>query len=360
MSGKACATIDLSALRHNLQQVRNLVGSRRIIAMVKADAYGHGLVRVSQALQDVDAFGVASIEEGVTLREAQITQPIIVMSRFDHIAQVPLCLRYHLAVVVHQPYQVEILERSPLPEPITVWLKLETGMHRLGLTPEQFSDAVQRLKRLTWVRQPLGLMTHLACADEPMHPLTSEQIRLFQQLTAEFPGPKSIANSAAILSRPETYCDWVRPGIMLYGSSPFANQTAEQLGLRPVMTLTSHLNAVRRMQRGDWIGYGATQQCSEDMPVGVVAIGYGDGYPRHARPGTPVLIDGKICPLLGRVSMDMISVDLRAAPHVQVGDPAILWGKELPAEQIANCAGTITYELFCHVTKRVEFAEYGR
>lgn len=356
MSGKACAYIDLLALQHNLQQVRARAGNRRIWAMVKADAYGHGMVRIAKALPTVDIFGVAAIEEAIVLREASITQPIAIMSRFDHVDQVPLCLQHHLSLVIHQPYQVEILEHSPLPEPITIWLKLETGMHRLGLLPEQFLDAWQRLQRLAWVNKPIGLMTHLACADSTGHPLTEQQLKIFRQLTADFPGPKSVANSAAILSYPEAaLADWVRPGIMLYGASPFLHQTSEQFNLQPVMTLTSHLNAVRVAQAGDWVGYGATWQCPEMMPIGIVAIGYGDGYPRHARNGTPVLVNGKICPLIGRVSMDMIAIDLRAAPYSQVGDSVTLWGQGLPAERIAECAETIAYELFCHVTRRVEF-----
>lgn len=355
MSGKTCAYIDLSALRHNLQQVRVRADSRKILAMVKADGYGHGIVRVAQALNDADALGVAAIEEAIILREAQITKPIFIMSRFYDADQLSLCLRHRLAIIIHQPYQVEILERAHLPEPITVWLKLETGMHRLGLLPEQFINAWQRLQRLPWVNKPIGLMTHLACADEPDHPLTAQQLQQFQQLTADFPGPKSMANSAAILSRPDALGDWVRPGIMLYGASPFANQTGIQANLRPVMTLTSHLIAVPRAKRGDWVGYGATWQCPEDMPIGIVAIGYGDGYPRHARNGTPVLVNGAICPLIGRVSMDMIAVDLRPTPAAQVGDPVTLWGEGLPVEHIAECAETISYELFCQVTQRVEF-----
>lgn len=355
MSSKTCAYIDLSALRHNLQQVRRRVDSRPIIAMVKADGYGHGMVRVAKALHETDAFGVASIEEAITLREAQISQPVFIMSRFCQADQLPLCLRYQLIVIVHQPYQVELLERADLPEPITVWLKLETGMQRLGLLPGQFLDSWQRLQRLPWVNKPIGLMTHLACADEPNHALTTQQLQLFQQLTTDFPGPKSIANSAAILSYPKALGDWVRPGIMLYGAAPFANQTGEQFNLRPVMTLASYLNAVRMGKQGDWVGYGATWQCPEDMPIGIVAIGYGDAYPRHARNGTPVLVNGIECPLIGRVSMDMIAVDLRAAPRTKVGDTVVLWGQGLPAERVAACAETITYELFCHVTPRVEF-----
>lgn len=359
MSGKACAHIDLYALRHNFNQVRRLAGSRQIIAMIKADGYGHGMVRVARALHGVDAFGVASVEEGLMLREAQIQEPIVVMSRFDHTDQVPLCLRYDLAVVIHQPYQVDILAETKLPAPIGVWLKLETGMHRLGLLPDQFLDAWQRLQKLDWVRKPMGLMTHLACADISDHPLTSAQIQLFNRLTADFPGPKSIANSAAILSLSSDLGDWVRPGIMLYGASPFADRTGEDCGLQPVMTLTSHLNAIRMGSRGDWVGYGAAWQCPEDMPVGIVAIGYGDGYPRHACNGTPVLVNGTHCPLIGRVSMDMIAVDLRRAPYAKVGDSVTLWGKGLPAERIAACADTITYELFCHLTRRVEYTIDG-
>ncbi len=346
-------------MRHNLNQVRRLAGQRQILAMIKADGYGHGMVRVAEALQGVDAFGVASVEEGIILREAQIQQPIVVMSRFDHVDHVPLCLHHRLAVVIHQPYQVDILQQTPCTEAMTVWLKLETGMHRLGLLPSQFIDAWQRLQRLSWIKKPIGMMTHLACADLPNHPLTTEQIRLFEDLTANFPGPKSIANSAAVLSKSQSLGDWVRPGIMLYGASPFADQTGEDCGLKPVMTLTSHLNAVRMANKNDWVGYGAIWRCPEDMPVGIVAIGYGDGYPRHARNGTPVLINGHFCPLIGRVSMDMIAVDLRNVPDAKPGDQAILWGKGLPAEQVAACADTISYELFCHLTRRVEFNTHG-
>lgn len=359
MSAQVCAHIDLSALQHNLKLTRAKVGSRAIIAMIKADAYGHGLVRVAKALHEADAFGVAAIEEAMILREAQITQPIIVMSRFYHADQLPLCAQHHLSVVVHQPYQIEILERCPLPESISIWLKLETGMHRLGLLPEEFRDAWQRCQRLPWVQKPIGLMTHLACADDPKHPLNQEQYRLFQQLTADFPGPKSVANSAAILSHPEMSDDWVRPGLMLYGASPFPDKTADDFGLRPVMTLTSYLSAVGKIQRGDSVGYGATWKCPEDMRLGIVAMGYGDGYPRHAGNGTPVWVNGSLCPLVGRVSMDMIALDLRSAPQAKVGDLVILWGKGLPVEQIAASAETIPYELFCHVTQRVEFITDG-
>jgi alanine racemase len=355
VSGEVRAQINLSALHHNYLKVRSFAPQSKVLAMVKANAYGHGLVRIAKALAGVDGFGVAAFEEAVALREAGVNQPIFILSRFYHSDQVALCLKYQLGVVVHQPYQVAILEQAHLPAPVMVWLKLETGMHRLGLSPDQFIDAWQRLQRLNGIQKPIGLMTHLACADVPDHSLNNEQIRLFQKLTETFQAPKSVANSAAIISRPDVLYDWVRPGIMLYGASPLENQTAEQLGLKPVMTLTSHLIAVRAVKRGDSVGYGATQQCPEDMLLGVVAVGYGDGYPRHARPGTPVLINGQQCPIIGRVSMDMITVDLRNAPQAKVGDPVILWGEGLPAEQIATNSGAISYELFCQVTRRVKF-----
>ena len=356
MSAEVCAHIDLSALRHNVQRVRTIAGARRIMAMVKANGYGHGMVRAAQAVgAKVDAFGVASFDEALMLRQAQISQPLIIMSRFWRQEQIPGCVSQQLGVVVNQPYQVAMLENSPLSSPVTVWLKLETGMHRLGLAPEQFVDAWQRLQKLSWIRQPIGSMMHFACADTPEHPLNSEQLRLFQQLTADFPGPKSLANSAAILSQPQALGDWVRPGIMLYGSSPFADQTAAQCGLRPVMTLTAPLIAVRALQKGDGIGYGATWRCPENMPVGVVAIGYGDGYPRHARAGTPTWVNGVLCPLIGRVSMDMVTIDLRQAPQAKIGDSVELWGKNLPVDQVAASAQTLSYELFCRLTGRVEF-----
>jgi alanine racemase len=358
LSGGICvAHIDLSALQHNLQRVRSLAGSRSILAMVKADGYGHGLLRVAQALEKADAFGVAGFEEAVALREGGITQPIIIMSRFNSADQISLCLQYQLGVVVNRPYQIEILEKTPVlsSSPLTVWLKIETGMHRLGLLREEFIDAHRRLRQLPWIHQPVGMMMHFACADTPDHPLNATQMEVFQNFTRDFSGPKSMANSAAILSNPKALCDWVRPGIMLYGASPFKNQTGEQCGLRPVMTLTSRLIAVRKLQPGDFVGYSATWQCPVEMPAGVVAIGYGDGYPRHARNGTPVLVNGVICPLIGRVSMDMIVVDLRPVPDAKVNDPVVLWGNGLPVEWVADCAETISYELFCQVTRRVEF-----
>ncbi len=357
MSNSVQAEIDLAAVRNNLRQVRKLAPTSRILAMVKADAYGHGMVRVAatHALEGADAFGVASFEEAMVLRSAGINEPIVIMSRFDRAEQLSLCGPNNFAVVVHQPYQVKIIENNPLKQPLCIWLKLEIGMNRLGLLPEQFVDAWQRLQKISWVKKPLILMSHFACADEPEHPLTNQQIKVFKELTDHLPGPKSLSNSAAICSRPEVAYDWVRPGIMLYGASPIKNKTASELGLEPVMTFKSRLISIKPTRKGETVGYGATQKCPEDILLGVAAVGYGDGYPRHACTGTPVLVNGKRCRLFGRVSMDMIALDLRATPDAKVGDSVILWGKGLPAEEIADSAETITYELFCHVNRRVEF-----
>lgn len=359
MNSPARAVIDLSALRHNIQRVRDIAEGRKILAMVKANAYGHGALRVAQALKNyVNAFGVAAFEEAIELRQAGISEPIIIMSRFWNAEQMAYCSEYSLGVVINQLYQIDLIEKNPSAAPLMVWLKLETGMHRLGLNPEDFQQAWQRLQKLAWVQKPLGLMAHFACADQPANPLTSEQIHCFEQLTQDYPGPKSLANSAAILSRPQALADWVRPGIMLYGSSPFSDKTADDCGLRPVMNLSAPVIAIRKLKKGDVIGYGATWRCQQDTLIGVIAIGYGDGYPRHAPNGTPVLINGKTCHLAGRVSMDMITVDLHDMNDVKIGDRALLWGAELPVDQIAALSQTISYELFCKITSRVEFITY--
>lgn len=356
MSSSVRALIDLSALRHNIQRVRDIAKNQRILAIVKANAYGHGAKHVCHAIQNfTDAFGVTSFEEAIELREAHIHQPILIMSRFWNSEQLQYCSEYHLSLVLHQLYQIDILEKNPQTVPLNVWLKLETGMHRLGFSPTEFQQAWSRLSNLAWIQKPLGIMTHFACADNPNDSLTDEQIRCFDQITQDYPGPKSMANSAAILSRPQTLADWVRPGIMLYGSSPFPKKTAQDCGLRTVMTLSAPIIAIRQLQKGDNIGYGATWRCEKDMLMAVIAIGYADGYPRHAPNGTPVWINGQICHLVGRVSMDLITVDLHKLINIKIGDRAILWGPELPIDQIAALSQTISYELFCKITDRVEF-----
>lgn len=357
MTRAAEAVIDLHALHQNLRRVREAAPAARVMAVIKANGYGHGMLRAARALEQVDAFAVARIEEGVALRAAGIVQPITLLEGFLDAAELEAVCRHNLGVVVHHEAQVEILERAVLARPIEAWLKVDTGMHRLGFAPELAAAAWRRLHACPGVAAPLRLMTHLANADDRHDPFTPRQMGSFAAALEGIDGERSIANSAAILGWPEAHGEWVRPGLMLYGVSPFLNGRARQEGLRPVMTLRSRLIAVRRLSKGDAVGYGSAWTCPEDMPMGVVAVGYGDGYPRHAGSGTPVLINGRRVPLVGRVSMDMICVDLRGAPEAAVGDEAVLWGAGLPVEEIAEHASTIPYELLCAVSQRVEFLE---
>ncbi|HEX9802431.1 MAG TPA: alanine racemase [Gammaproteobacteria bacterium] len=351
-------SIDLGALRHNLQRVRQAAPGCRVMAAIKANGYGHGLVRVANALEESDSFGVACIDEALELRAAGVTAPIILLEGFFHPDEIPLVEQHRLELLLHHPAQIAALEQATIHKPIRVWLKVDTGMHRLGVPPEETSSLWQRLERHPGLH-PLGQMTHLACADEPDHPATAVQLELFRRATASLPGERAIANSAGILGWPETHAEWVRPGIMLYGVSPFVGGRAAEHGLKPVMTLSSELIAVNRLSEGDTVGYGATWRCPEAMTIGVVAVGYGDGYPRHAVTGTPVLVNGRRVPLIGRVSMDMLCVDLRSQSDAQIGDPVVLWGDGLPVEEVAEASGTIAYELLCSVTERVALVERG-
>lgn len=357
MSRGTQATIDLSALKHNLTRIRQIAPNCKILAMVKANGYGHGLLRVVNGLIDADGFGVAALEEALILRQEGWQKPILVMSGFQNDDELKLMLNNNISSVIHQNYQLEILEKNFFNKNFTIWLKIDTGMHRLGFMVNEFLQAYQRLAALSYINKPFTIMTHLADADNVNNTFTLKQMSLFDALTDSFINEKSIANSAAILAYPNSHRDWVRPGILLYGVSPFPGETGEKEGFQPVMTLTSKLIAIKNLQKNDFIGYGCDWQCDEDMPIGIVAIGYGDGYPRHAKNGTPVMINGEICPLVGRVSMDMITIDLRHAKNAKIGDIVLLWGKDLPVEKIADCAGTIPYELLCDVTRRVKFIE---
>lgn len=353
------AVIDLAALQHNLQVSRHAAPNSRQMAIIKAHAYGHGMVRIAQALDDADAFGVALIEEAIPLREAGVSKPILLLEGLTSEQDLTLIRGYNLDCVVHHESQLRMLEAA-FGDPVTVWLKIDTGMHRLGFKPEQANQAYQRLQQCAVVKQPIQLMTHLANADERDDDLTEQQIKRFYEAIQFADSEKSnlscsIANSAGILGWPASHADWVRPGIMLYGVSPFVAGTAKEHDLKPVMTLKSELIAVNHFKKGDKVGYGGSWSCSDDMPIGVVAIGYGDGYPRHARSGTPVLVNGQRVQLVGRVSMDMITVDLREQVNAVVGDRVTLWGQGLPIEEVADCASTIAYELLCSVTSRVQF-----
>jgi alanine racemase len=308
--------------------------------------------QASASLAGADGFAVARVAEAIRLRGSGVDTPILVLAGALEADELDAAVHHRLELTVHQPEQLALLQRLRADSPVRVWLKVDTGMHRLGVLPAEVPGALQRLADCPAVHAPAGLMTHLADADDPRDPLTDLQCERLRSLAQ--PGqPLNVGNSGGILGFPASRTDWVRPGIMLYGSSPFHACSAAALGLRPVMTLTTRLMAVRRLRRGDRIGYGGTYRCPEDMAVGVAAIGYGDGYPRHAPTGTPVLVRDRRVPLVGRVSMDSITLDLRMVPEARPGDEVVLWGQGLPAEEIARRAGTISYELFCGVTGRV-------
>ncbi len=352
MTRPARARLDAQALHHNLQQVRRHAPKARVMAVVKANGYGHGLAWVANILKEADGFAVASTEEGMQLRQAGIVKPVLLLEGFFSADELPALQLRQLAPVLHDEQQLHLLESHSESLPHAVWVKLDTGMHRLGFAPESLPDLLARLRQLKGIHD-IRVMTHFANADDVSSKNTRAQIELFRAQANGLGLETSLANSAGIVAWPESHADWVRPGIMLYGGSPLIGKTAEELNLKPVMTLESALIAVHRRRRGEAIGYGGDFVCPEDMPVGVVAIGYGDGYPRHAPAGTPVLVNGQRVPLIGRVSMDMITVDLRSQPAARVGDPVVLWGEGLPVDDVAAKAGTISYELLCHVAERI-------
>lgn len=348
----ATAVIDLAALRHNLGLARRRAGGARVVAVVKANGYGHGAARLVPALTAADMLGVACIEEALALREAGARQPILLLEGVFTADELPLCARHGFEIAVHEPGQLRMLEAAALERPLTVWLKVDSGMNRLGFRPEVAAEVYRRLGDCAAVAK-VRLMTHFANADEPADPATREQIARFAAAAEGLPAERSFCNSAGLLLWPQAHADWVRPGVMLYGVSPVAGRTGADEGLQPVMTLKTALIAVKEVRRGERVGYAGTWAATEDSRIGIAAIGYGDGYPRHAPSGTPVLVAGRPASLAGRVSMDMVAIDLSAHPDAAVGDPVVLWGEGLPVETIASAVGTIAYELLCGITGRV-------
>jgi alanine racemase len=348
------ASFKLSALRHNLGVARRHAPTSKIWAVVKANAYGHGLERVAQAIADADGYALLDLNEAVRLREAGIAKPMLLLEGVFQPADLAIVDRYGLTTVVHGVEQILMLERARLSSQIAVCLKLNTGLNRLGFTGAGVRAAYSRLRAGGKVGT-ISLMTHFADADGPAG--VAGQLARFTEWTAGLQGEVTLANSAAVLRYPETHADWVRPGIMLYGCSPFVEVSAEALGLQPVMTLTSEIIAIQEIARGDRVGYGGTFKAQGHMRIGVVACGYADGYPRHA-PGfndrnTPVVVAGKRTHTVGRVSMDLLCVDLSPIPEVRVGSPVILWGHGLSADVVAASAGTVSYELLCALAARV-------
>ncbi len=352
MGRNTVASIDLAAIRHNLQIVRNLTSTSQIVSVVKADGYGHGITRVAGALQDTDLLAVATPGEAAALREGGWKDRLLLLEGFANADDFELAQSLQVEMVVHQQAQLDMLEQRGMSPKNRLWLKIDSGMHRLGFP---LSDAQEVFAAAESLAGPGGviLMSHFACADEPENPMTQKQIQGFDRAAMGLDARQSLANSAAILNFPTSHRDLVRPGILLYGISPDPAQSAATIGLKPAMTLSSELVAINHCAEDDCVGYGSTYQCPEDMRIGVAAIGYGDGYPRYLPNGTPVLVNGKRAFLAGRVSMDLITLDLRGHDNAKIGDPVILWGEGLAVENVAACANVVPYELICGVTGRV-------
>lgn len=348
------ARINLSALKNNLGVVRRYAPTAKVMAVIKADGYGHGLDLVWRGLREADAFAVIEIEAAIALRDAGARQPLFLLEGFFHEDEIPLFAEYGLTPVIHRTEQIEMLAKAKLPVRLSVFLKINTGMNRLGIAASSFADALHGLQRIPHVGQVM-LMTHFASADEVDG--INEPLQRFNDLTNGLSLPRSLANSAAILADPRTHREWVRPGIMLYGSSPFADRGFDEFGLQPVMTLGSEIIAIQELAPGQSVGYGATFTTQQAKRIGVVACGYADGYPRHAPTGTPVLVDGRPSHTLGRVSMDTLTVDLSGIGSARVGSRVVLWGEGLPVDEVARAAGTVSYELLCAVAPRVALLE---
>jgi alanine racemase len=353
------ATIDLAALARNLERARQAAPQSRVLAVVKADGYGHGLERVALALRAADGFGVATLTDAERIRRLGLRQRVVLLSGFDEAKDLLDLRALQVDPVIHHESQLRLLEADRKAKPMRVWLKFNTGMNRLGFQPAEARRSYERLRALPWIDPDIVLMTHFASADEPDAGDTLAQCERFAALTEGLPGPRSLANSAALQRFPATHADWVRPGGWLYGMSTFSDRSGAELGLEPAMSLGTRLIAINQLAAGDRIGYGGSYRCPEAMRVGIAAIGYGDGYPRALPSGTPILVAGRRASTVGRVSMDLVAIDLRAVPEAEVGSEVIAWGPTLPVEHIAAAAGTIGYELTCGVTRRVAFAEAG-
>ena len=366
------ATVNLSALRHNLGIARRHAPHARLMAVIKANGYGHGMLRVAKALEAADGFAVLNLAEAIALREAGFGQDILLLEGFFSANEIPLLVQRGLSTVIHAQWQIDALLQASITTPIQAWLKINTGMNRLGFQPDELPAALQNLQQMG---AKVTLMTHFSRADEKDG--ITDQLTLFNAVTHGLKLPRSLANSAALLTYPEAHDDWVRPGIMLYGASPMSHQTSSELGLKPAMTLSSEVIALCDIPAGTRVGYGGAFCAPSAMRIGTVACGYADGYPRHAPSGTPVLVHhpqraGRACKadisaittlagqrsrIIGRVSMDMLTVDLSGIPEAHIGMSVTLWGEHLPVDEVATAAGTIGYELLCAVAARVPMTE---
>lgn len=356
MSRAAIAILSTQNLLHNLKRIKQSAPNKKVMAMVKANAFGHGLRSTALRLEkQVDNFGVASIDEALALRKVGITIPITLMEGVFEPNELLIAACQQFDVVFHAFEQIYWLNNTPLPLPLKAWIKVDTGMNRLGLFPNEVPSALEQLRQSKNIDPDIGLMSHFACADEPQHSLNQKQSAVFFSLAKTWNGPKSLANSAAIFSFPESHCDVIRPGIALYGVSPFKNKPPSDLKLKPVMTLQTRLTAIKTCPAGSSIGYGASYLCKTDKRIGIIAIGYGDGYLRSLHSGTPVLVNNIKCKVLGRIAMDMAAIDLTPCPQAKISDSVILWGEGLPIETIIENTPLLAYELLTAVQSRVKF-----
>jgi len=367
VSQTAVAVINPAALKHNFQRLKQQAPDCKFMPALKADAYGHGMLTVARQLPDADAFALARVAEGVQLRQAGIAQPLVILGGCNDREELALAFEYRLELVLHHAVQFDLLDAwqatESLRERLKVWIKIDTGMGRLGFDPAELPQVRQRLEACDVVDPDLRVMSHLACADEADNDMTLRQLERFGHCLGEnFQGDVSLANSAAILQWPETtMCgdklsyagdNWVRPGLALYGVSPVAGKSAADLGLQPVMVFRSRLISVKQIKAGSSVGYGADWVADQDTLIGIAAVGYGDGYPRHVNEGTPVLVGGDPAELVGRVSMDMIAVNLHGHKNAKPGDVVELWGENLEVQSVAESAGTIAYELLTQLSPR--------
>jgi alanine racemase len=348
------ATFDLAALKNNLAVARRLAGRASIMAVIKANAYGHGLLRVASALADAEGFALLELDDAVRLREAGYRQRILLLEGCFTAQELPVAVNHKLTVMVHAREQLQMLQALPAKDQLDVFLKFNTGMNRLGFPVANAVRVIEEMKSLPCVAS-IVLTTHFADAEGPSG--IQAQMAEFNKHVARPDYQSSLANSAALLRFPEARGNWVRPGLLLYGASPLQEISADKLGLKPVMTLKSEIVSLQQLKAGNTVGYGGVFTAPHEMRIGVVACGYADGYPRHATNGVTVLVEGQRVPIAGRVSMDMLCVDLTRVPHARVGSPAVLWGEGLPIEEVAADAGTVSYELMCALAARVSVTE---
>jgi alanine racemase len=350
------ASFDLAALKDNFATARRYAGDAAMLAVVKANAYGHGLLRVARALADAEGFALLELDDAVRLRDAGYRQRIVLLEGFFSAAELPEIAHHGFTIVVHAGEQLQMLKTLRTDKKIDVFLKFNTGMNRLGFPAGDADSVIAQLSALPCVGKVV-LTTHFSTAEGVRG--VEWQRREFEDRVARAGYARSLANSAALLRFPAVRGDWVRPGLMLYGASPLEEASALKLGLKPVMTLTSAIIAIQQLKPGDSVGYGCLFSADRNMRIGVVACGYADGYPRHVYNGAPVLIEGVRVPVAGRVSMDMLCVDLTHVPQANVGSPVVLWGAGLPVEEVAAAAGTVSYELLCALSRRVPVREAG-